>query len=213
MIVDIIIATVIFPKEVRLHVNWTVRDHQRPREWDSYLPIPIDSMIAPVQSVSYSIFHYLIGSVQRCLFTGSDLDGGGLGHGDLINHETNTTLGNNIRDTVSQLDVDLDRITLNAEHGEDVHDRVGTPRNDCPPLDTLDEITDMWIRFRVGGITESNQQSVHNVHEGDHGTTPIRPSCSETIGIGDEFTRITQNDHQRRSNTQTGGLGLGFIGW
>merc|ERR1712161_70629 len=122
--------------------------------------------------------HYLIRSVQRCLFTGTDLDGGSLGHGDLINHETNTTLGNNIRDTVSQLDVDLDRITLNAEHGEDVHDGVGTPRNNGPPLDTLDKITDMWIRFGIGSITKSNEQSVDNVHKRDHGTTPIRPSCS-----------------------------------
>merc|ERR1711865_266408 len=129
-------------------------------------------MIAPVQSVIYSIFNYLIRSVQRCLFTGSDLDGSGLGHGDLINHETNTTLGDNIRHTVSQLDVDLDRIPLNAEHGEDVDDGVGTPRNDRPDLNTLDETTHMRITFTVGRITQSDQESLDNVTEGDHGRNP-----------------------------------------
>merc|ERR1712161_127181 len=147
-------------------------------------------MIAPVQSVS-SYINYLVGSVQRRFFTGTDLDRGSLGHGDLINHETNTTFRDDIGDGVSELDVDLDGITLNAEHREDVDDGVGTPRNDRPPLNTLDEITDMRITFTVGGITESNKKCVDNVHERDHGTTPIRPSCSETISIGHEFTGIT----------------------
>merc|ERR1712161_154751 len=104
-------------------------------------------MIAPVSQSVNTFINNLIGSVQRCFFTGPDLDRGSLGHGDLINHETDTTLGNNVGDGVSQLDVDLDRITLNAEHREDIDDGVGTPRNDGPPLDTLDEITNMWIRF------------------------------------------------------------------
>merc|ERR1719491_840704 len=112
-------------------------------------------MIAPVSQLS----NYLVGSVQWRFFTGPDLDGGGLGHRDLINHQTHTTFRDDIRDGVSELDVDLDRITLDAEHGEDVHDRISTPRNDGPPLDTLDQITDMRIRFGIGGITESNQQS------------------------------------------------------
>merc|ERR1719491_1196718 len=88
----------------------------------------LNDRTSTVQSVGYYIT--LVGSVQRCLFTGSDLDGGSLGHGDLIDHETDTTFRDDIGDTVSQLNVDLDGITLNTEHGEDVHNGVGTPRND-----------------------------------------------------------------------------------
>mmetsp|Transcript_52124 Transcript_52124/g.58267 ORF Transcript_52124/g.58267 Transcript_52124/m.58267 type:complete len:100 (-) Transcript_52124:590-889(-) len=99
-------------------------------------------MIVPVSQLSHRC---LISSVQRSFFTGTGLDRCGLRHRDLIDHQTDTTFRDNVGDGVSQLDVDLDAITLDAEHGEDVHDRVGTPRNNGPPLDTLDEITNMWI--------------------------------------------------------------------
>merc|ERR1719491_1513163 len=72
----------------------------------------LNDRTSTVQSVGYYIT--LVGSVQRCLFTGPDLDRGSLGHGDLINHETDTTLGDNIGNGVSELDVHLDRITLNT---------------------------------------------------------------------------------------------------
>merc|ERR1712238_644660 len=117
-----------------------------------------------------------ISSLQQGSFlTGTLLHGRCLRHTDLINHETDPTLRDDIRDGVSQLDVNLDGIPLDAEHGEDVDDRVGTPRNDGPPLDTLDEITDMRITFTVGGITKANQKSVDNVHERDHGSNPKGP--------------------------------------
>merc|ERR1719491_238684 len=123
-------------------------------------------MIVPVSQLSV-ISYLVVGSIQRGFFTGPGLDGGRLRHRDLIDHETNTTLGNDITNTVSQLDVDLDAITLDAEHGEDVDNRVGTPGNDGPPLNTLDEITDMRITFTVGGITQTNEKSVDNVHKRD----------------------------------------------
>mmetsp|Transcript_53293 Transcript_53293/g.60650 ORF Transcript_53293/g.60650 Transcript_53293/m.60650 type:complete len:219 (-) Transcript_53293:354-1010(-) len=203
-------TVIIFPKGVRQAVDRPVRNHQRQKEWDSYLPIPSDSMIVPVSPLSH---RYLISSVQRSFFTGTSLDGGRLGHRDLINHETDTTFRDDIRDGVSELDVDLDRVTLDAEHGEDVDDGVGTPRNDGPPLNTLDKVTDMRITFTVGGITESNEKSVDNVDERDHSTTPIRPPGTETVGIGDEFTGVTQDNHESGSDTQRSGLRLGFIGW
>eukprot|EP00751_Fragilariopsis_kerguelensis_P010210 CAMPEP_0170806184 /NCGR_PEP_ID=MMETSP0733-20121128/31883_1 /TAXON_ID=186038 /ORGANISM="Fragilariopsis kerguelensis, Strain L26-C5" /LENGTH=86 /DNA_ID=CAMNT_0011160845 /DNA_START=138 /DNA_END=398 /DNA_ORIENTATION=+ len=70
----------------------------------------------------------------------------------------------------------------------------------------------MRIRFTVGGITKSNQQGVDNVHERDHGTTPIRPPGTETVGIGNEFTGIAQDNHECGRDTQRSGLRLGFIG-
>merc|ERR1712238_206827 len=134
------------------------------------------------------------------------------GHTDLINHQSNTTLRNDIRDGVSQLDVDLDRITLDAEHGEDVDDWVGTPRNDRPDLNTLDKTTHMRITFTVGGITQSDKESLDDVTERDHGSNPKGPTSTEMVTGNHEFTGIAKDDHESRCDTQCGCLRLGFIG-
>merc|ERR1712238_564055 len=115
------------------------------------------------------------------------------GHTDLINHQSNTTLRDDIRDGVSQLDVNLDRITLDAEHGEDVDDWVGTPRNDRPDLNTLDETTHMSITFTVGGITQSDKESLYDVAEGDHGRNPKGPTGAQMATGDNQFTGITKD--------------------
>merc|ERR1740139_43817 len=158
------------------------------------------------------VFIYLIGSVQRSFLAGTFLDGGSLGHRNLINHQTNTTLRDDIRYAVSELDVHNNAASTDAKHREDVDNRVGTPRDDSPPLDTLDKITNMRISFKVGSIAKTNEECVDDVHEWDHRSRPEFPSCSQIVSRGDKFTGVSQDNHQDRGSTQSDALVLGFIG-
>ena len=150
-------------------------------------------------------------TVQRC-FLVSFFHGGRLGNSDLVNHQTNTALGDDVRDRVTQLDEHHNVGSGDAQHGEDVDDRVGAPRDDSPPLDTLDEVTDGRVGFCVGGVSKSNKKSLDDVQERQHGANPVGPAGSKVVFAQDEFTRVSNGNHGSRGDSKRCGLGLDFIG-
>merc|ERR1719408_582426 len=68
----------------------------------------------------------------------------GLHRGDAEDQQTNTALRDDVREAVAQLDADNGLRAGGAEHGDDVHERVGQPREHGHPLGRLD------LRAHVG---------------------------------------------------------------
>merc|ERR1712046_88228 len=63
---------------------------------------------------------------------------GTLGVGDLVNDQTNSTFGNNIRDAIANLDAHHCMSRVEAQHWDKVHDWVCAPADHCPDLCSLD---------------------------------------------------------------------------
>merc|ERR1719272_571889 len=126
--------------------------------------------------------------------------------GDLVNQQTNTTLGDDIRYRVSQLNTDDGIGTGDSHHREDINDRVRAPSDDSPPLHALNKFTDGRISFRLGGVIESHEESLDNVEERQHSTNPVDPTTTQIVFAHKEFSRIADCDHGSTSNSQCGGF-------
>merc|ERR1712195_292152 len=117
------------------------------------------------QNVTLSPTRISVGLLKEGSFFVSILERKRLRDGDLVNQQTNATLGNDIRYRVSQLNTDDGIGTGDSHHREDINDRVRAPSDDGPPLNALDKFTDGRISFRLGGIIESNEESLDKVEE------------------------------------------------
>merc|ERR1719188_2273773 len=78
--------------------------------------------------------------------------------GDLIDHEADTALGNDIRDAVAYLNGHHGVGGGDAKHREEVHNWVSAPADHCHHLCKYDFLLDHRIALAVRGRTETNQQ-------------------------------------------------------
>merc|ERR1719420_1997387 len=77
---------------------------------------------------------------------------GRLGVRDLVDGQTNSALGNNIRDAIANLDTHHCMCSVDAQHWEEVHDWVCAPADHCHDLCSLDLAFDLWVCLTVRGI-------------------------------------------------------------
>merc|ERR1712139_1464 len=63
----------------------------------------------------------------------------GLGDGDLVDHQADTTLRDDVRAAVTDLDREHGVRSADVEHRGQVHDRVGAPTDNGDQLDVLDQ--------------------------------------------------------------------------
>merc|ERR1719261_1813976 len=74
-----------------------------------------------------------------------------LGDGDLVDHQTNTALRDDVRAAVTDLDREHGVRSADVEHREQVHDRVGAPTDNGDQLDVLDQTFHDGVGLGVGG--------------------------------------------------------------
>merc|ERR1719313_329582 len=95
---------------------------------------------------------------------------------DLVDDQTNATLGNDIRDAIANLDPHHCMSGINAKHWEEVHDWVCAPADHRHHLCGLDLALDHWVCLHVGGFREANKELVDDVQEEHHGDEPAHPA-------------------------------------
>merc|ERR1712146_399763 len=83
-----------------------------------------------IPASSWKFLKCLGNRVHSCSHEGTLLHGCGLGHGDVVNEEAHTALGDHIGHAVSTLDGDNRLGTTDAEEWEEVHNWVSAPRHD-----------------------------------------------------------------------------------
>merc|ERR1719471_1897117 len=108
-------------------------------------------------------------SGQQTLFVG-------LGVCDLVDHEADAALGDDVRHAVANLDGDDCIRGGDAEHGKEVDHGVGAPANHRHQLRHLDLALHHGVALAVGGAGQADQQLEHNVQEKDHGHEPADPT-------------------------------------
>jgi hypothetical protein len=146
-----------------------------------------------------------LGTVKRSFFS-TCLNGMRLGHGDGVDEEADSALGNDVRDGVSDLNEHHRLAARKADHGENVHYRVGAPRDHCRPLCLLDQATDIGVRLRFRRGSEANEQGVHNVEKRKHGEEPVQPAGIKVRLLKDEFTRVAEDDHEGSCSAKSDAL-------
>lgn len=65
-----------------------------------------------------------VGSIQGSFLTVTRFEGNAFGRSNVVNQKTDTTLGNNIGDAVSQLNGDNDTGAGQTKHRENVDNRI-----------------------------------------------------------------------------------------
>ena len=86
------------------------------------------------------------------------------------------------------------------------------PRDDGPPLNALNKVTNGRIGFSLGGVVESNEESLDNVQERNHGTDPVDPASTKTVVAHCEFSGVSDRDHGSTGNSKSGCFRSRFIG-
>merc|ERR1712039_381758 len=129
----------------------------------------------------------------------------GLGACDLVDHDANTALGDDVRHAVAQLDGDHRGCSIDAQHGEQVHNRVSAPGDDGHDLGRLDLARNHWVALACGCSCQTDKKFVHNVEEEAHGQEPAEPTWGEVTG-DNQLTVITRDIHEGRAETKSPGL-------
>lgn len=89
---------------------------------------------------------------------------------------------------------------------------VRAPRNDGGELGPDNESPDLGVRFGVGGVLESHQEGVDNVDKGNHGGGPPEPTRAQLRCIQDDFSGISEDNHECRGGSEGDGFGACFVG-
>merc|ERR1712087_325452 len=118
-------------------------------------------------------------SFQSVLLLELGVAGPGLGVGDLVDDKADTALGDDVGDAVADLDVDDGLSAGEAHHWEDVDDGVGQPREHRQALGRVEQITDVVILLRLGGLSETVDELVDDVNEEKHRAAPVGPALAE----------------------------------
>merc|ERR1719235_2926532 len=113
----------------------------------------------------------------------------------------NSTLGDDVRDAVANLDVDNGAASAKANHWEQVHNWVCAPADDSPHLSLLDLGLDNWISLLSCGGSEADQKLVDNIQEEAHGNEPADPARSE-VTCDNQLTVVAADDHEGRASTE-----------
>merc|ERR1719231_2053420 len=122
------------------------------------------------------------------------LHGVRLGLGDSVDHQTQTTLGDDVGRAVPNLDRNNCLCSANSHHWEKVDHWVCAPADHGDHLGILDQCCNFWIRLCVGCVRQANKECVDNEHEAHHGPEPAHPEKAQ-IALNDQFTWVTHSDH------------------
>merc|ERR1711976_462276 len=87
----------------------------------------------------------------------------GLGVSDLVDHRANTTLGDDVRDAVADLDGDNRLGSGDAQHWEQVDNWVGAPRDHSHHLGSGDLAGNSLVLLSGSGGGKADQELVVNV--------------------------------------------------
>merc|ERR1712070_468118 len=126
---------------------------------------------------------------------------GRLGVSDLVDGQANPTLGNDIRDAITNLDAHHCMCGVDAQHWEEVHDWVCAPADHCHHLCSLDLAFDPWVCLAVSGVRKTNEEFVNNVQEEHHGNEPAHPPWGQ-VASDDQFAIVARNNHQCSAHSQ-----------
>ena len=137
---------------------------------------------------------------------------GGLGDRDVVDEEANAALGDDVGHTVAELDGDDRAGAIQAEHREDVHDRVRAPRDHGRPADPCELQGDLLVLLLCDSTLQADEEGVHNVQEGDHREGPPHPADVE-VALDDELAGVAEDNHDAGGNAEGGRLRRGIVGW
>merc|ERR1719267_398392 len=123
---------------------------------------------------------------------------GRLSIGDLVDDQANTTLGDDVRDAVTNLDVDNRAASTKANHWEQVDNWVCAPADNSPHLGLLDLALDNWVLLLRCSSGKANQELEHDVEEEAHGDGPANPPRCE-VTSHDKLAVVATDDHESRA--------------
>jgi len=137
---------------------------------------------------------------------------GGLRFGDLVDHQTDATFGNNVRDAVANLDRDDGLRSINAKHREKVHDWIRAPADHCHNLRSADLAPNDWVWLTVRGSREANEEFIDDVQKEAHGNKPAAPTWSQ-VTADEQFTIVARDDHKGSEQSKGPRFGAVFFLW
>merc|ERR1711959_568274 len=85
----------------------------------------------------------------------------GLCIGDLIDDQSHTALGDDVRGAVANLNANNCMGSIDAKHGEQVHNRVCAPTDHGPHLGSANLAGNDWVSLTVSGPSETDKQTWH----------------------------------------------------
>ena len=100
----------------------------------------------------------------------------GFGVGDLVGHNADSALGDDVRGTVSDLNGHHRLCCPDSKHWEKVDDWVSAPADDCHDLGNLDLAPDLRVSLLGCCACKASQENIDNVAEEGHGRTPADPA-------------------------------------
>merc|ERR1719188_526025 len=108
-----------------------------------------------------------------------------LGGSDLVDDKANAALANDVRSRVTDLNHDNRVGATNVHHREQVHYRVGAPRNHGHDLRIADLGRDCGVLLLSGGGGKTDQQLVDDVQEEAHREEPAEPTRGQVASDGE----------------------------
>merc|ERR1711893_223760 len=91
-----------------------------------------------------------------------------LGIGNLVDEQAHATLRDDVRGTVADLDADHGLGSRDAQHREEVHDRICAPADHSHQLSCLDLVLHNTIGLTLSGLAQAHQQLLDDVQEEGH---------------------------------------------
>merc|ERR1712125_139108 len=88
-----------------------------------------------------------------------------LGIRNLIDNQSDTALGNNIRHAITHLDAHYRPSWINAKHWKQVYNRIRAPTNASHDLRSTNLSCNDWILLTFGRCCKSNEQLINDVQE------------------------------------------------
>merc|ERR1711865_559162 len=125
--------------------------------------------------------------------------------GDLIDHNAHTALGDDVGGAVAELNADNRMRSIDAKHGEQVHNRICAPADNRQHLRISDLSSDNWISLTVCSLCETVEKLIDNVQEEDHGQEPAHPTRGQVTG-DNKLAVIARRDHQGRTDSKVPSL-------
>merc|ERR1712064_150111 len=97
---------------------------------------------------------------------------------DLVDDQSHTTLGDDVGNAVTDLNGDNRLCSVNAKHGEQVHNRICTPTDHGHHLGNFDLVLDDYVGLTVRCSRKTDEELKDNVQEETHRQKPTDPTWS-----------------------------------
>jgi len=129
----------------------------------------------------------------------------GLGISDEVHEVTDTALGDHVRHSVSHLNSSgggsaesSSAVGAVTEHGEEVDDGIGAPRDHSGVAGHLDEAPDgSWLVFL--GLLQADEERVNDEGERNHRDTPEDPAGAV---LARALAGVSKGDHQNGGHSE-----------